>query len=467
LVETLISIHTLIKIRNLRSQNIVVYLQGDAYFCDLIGNLLNCWGVEPRLGDGTSSKDYKCFDLYAPEPAERKEDLPAIISYFVGELTKNLRQHSIKVPQKICGETILFLLAYPHWYGFGHIYKFLELSLAGDWVEEDTITLFKAQELTWETFAGKTPVFSENDHARQDAERFAKGMEEQTGKESLLYDVNMHFLYENRFKAHYVDYYLYVDPALGCSIAHSFGLDYIKQVMDNACVLSGLFPSRPRLNEAQQENIDKIMQLRFQKGRAGTKFDQDSEACDNLVWYGWDKNKEIQAVVNDGLCKRENYDSFMAGLHFNLSFPDPDTTYKEWKDARDWLLKATERPHGAAVDVDSSVLDSEELPKAVLRLHKMTRELWINGKKVSLVEKKYRQFDGLVLLLTELKNNGKPVQSHRIVHAVKRREDDLKKIPKRLNVHDLYKHTPVKGLLRSAGRGFYTLNIDLSKSEVT
>ncbi|MFH1374385.1 MAG: hypothetical protein ABII79_11370 [bacterium] len=119
---------------------------------------------------------------------------------------------------------------------------------------------------------------------------------------------------------------------------------------------------------------------------------------------------------------------------------------------------------GSTVLTEKSVINikgsvSGKSPKPALELNKMTREVWIDGKKVTLTEGKYRRFDALYFLLTELKNSDKPVESHRIVSKAGAK--------KTYRVYDLFKKTPIQPLLRNEGWGLYSLKINLSKSRTT
>jgi hypothetical protein len=64
------------------------------------------------------------------------------------------------------------------------------------------------------------------------------------------------------------------------------------------------------------------------------------------------KEDEIQAFKNAGICDPESYDDRMSECHCGIFFEKSDTTYKEWKDAKDWLFRGTGKRDESVVDAD-------------------------------------------------------------------------------------------------------------------
>jgi hypothetical protein len=134
-----------------------ISLYGDKYFAQLIIQLFNTLNQRAVFETEEGKCDKTLVRVYVPGPEERTEDLPAVISFMVGDILESLGEYADQAPRHICGVTIDFILFYPKWSGFQQIYNFLRKCAAHEW-ENGTITLYKALNITSDEFADQTPI---------------------------------------------------------------------------------------------------------------------------------------------------------------------------------------------------------------------------------------------------------------------------------------------------------------------
>ena len=338
----------------------VIRLEGDKYFGNLIEDLLSKWSIQVSRVDEPEPSHHV---IYVPNPAERKEDLPTVIAQMVQELTQSFDKHNFDTPEHICGNSIKFLLGFPHWSDFDNIRKFLELALAEEWKsDKGTVELRKALVFFRDNLKEHTPAVYDEPQTPKMQEWLG---DPEPVRVRVVSDLRHYHWFdnmldpaENDFEFDLVSSYLFANSSQPHSIAHRFPLDAVGQVMHNVHALWRRLPGRPLLDEASDRAVVQVIRIRAQQFRNSLKARTekrgeglDQEMRDKLeslhpgnIWHEWDEKAETQALVDAGLCSPDGYHDLMAECHFGLTFPHVYTTYEDRKDAKEFLFSHGKAP---------------------------------------------------------------------------------------------------------------------------
>ncbi|MBU8934893.1 MAG: hypothetical protein KOO62_12980 [candidate division Zixibacteria bacterium] len=366
--------------------NKTVILKGDLFFRRHLASLLTANGISVFQEDETVPSKYAAEKITAPEYKERLDDLPLIISTMINQHLDE-RGNRLGEPKYICGRTIDFLLRYRSWAGFDHLFNFLREAIRADWYKsENTIYYDRVLDLSYESFGEYTPLSDKKYkeyHDEQKRQLIPEDSESVKARTELELGYKR-FPGENEdadFEIQFAHRYLHSYPEFpGYPIANRFPISAMRQVMDNVYMLRRGPGGSVLLSHEAEPVVSKVIVIRRDQCFEHIEpivcdlGSSDAEAAlrdANIptFWHGWDRQAEIDALLNDGLCSSSaEYDDLMRRCCCALSFPEPDTIYDEWKSACEVLGIGDEAPKEAPGQGKSSTeFESEASTKSEAR----------------------------------------------------------------------------------------------------
>ncbi len=442
-------VDSLINVFKRRHRNPRVRLVGDHYFINLISRLLTAWDIQFTTAEEKRDENQDCEDIYVPGPQQRVVDIPAVVSYMIREFVEESKQRMDEqsfpnCPGGVCGTTILLLLDHTLWPDFDYMRQFLERAIVHDWNETGKfIEAHKAIGLSKDVFVGFVPTLDERFPT---PDKLKEWFPPSPPKRDQMVSATMTHVWRQNVLVHvgHVRPYLLVDTNVPSHNAFIFRLCAIRQVMDNVYALSRWIPGRPEFYEGESELVRRILNVRRQLAIEKVEFT---------------KEDEIQALNNAGICDPNEYDDVMAENHCGFFFVNPDTTYDEWKIARDFLF--------------GYVKKNGRSRKPVVIAYPRYSQLKINGKPENYSGRVVRAVAFMIKSQKECLKSGKEPMFDRV------------KLCEELNIpegssrftalRDILKGTPLEGKCRSLRRykkqktgltNKYVLDVDIENSRV-